>query len=659
MSQFAWTPTPVMMSAPTARSYRTRYTPRRRAGGRSAYIKRKYGLSNRLNKQFPWSSFARMYVPRGTATERYGTSWRGADDEQKANRRSDHFFGRGMYQGAGMYQGSGKFKLRRALGKAQRIAKKHRLGQTAANMAGYGAEYRAGRKILGSGAYSHANDLFDHGTVDSTPQVTTVDDETGDMVITHTEYVGEVYGNERLDPAGTGSNDPTVPFQSNKLILNPGMEKTFPWLSQIAANYQEYEFDQLVFKYTPQLAEVSSNNGQVGEVLVVTQYKPQSTEFKSKADVMNYNHYTKVRSVDEGLHGVECDQSKLPLQKETMFVRSGGLSKDESINDFDWGFTQVCVHNTPASLANASIGSLEVYYTVKLSKPIIRSSKGLSVSTSHSTTGLLDAQFDAGSMPNLTSLLQAKLNNSAIQPKIEKVVIAGGTTGTLPLSIQDTYSRSLIDAMMVKLLPTFPNAVPAYVLRLNRTQDRNGFKITFPASYQGFVKLRISIQNSRGSVMPTAQNAFNDAVNVWRWLPLVDEDCNVKLIEDKDLHAHGQILTGALTDPNVVAEGPYCGGLVPLAERTFGFSESEIHLSVSPAVNRLENTIDIYPVIYGHSSGNAQCYLFDNSSNISADSVSFHLSEYNPEFGVSDDYITDPRILYVDKKGVTGYDDDF
>ena len=52
-------------------------------------------------------------------------------------------------------------------------------------------------------------------------------------------------------------------------------------------------------------------------------------------------------------------------------------------------------------------------------------------------------------------------------------------------------------------------------------------------------------------------------------------------------------------------------------------------------------------------------YLVDSGAALQASSISFHVEEYNPEFGISDDNISDPRILYVDKKGTVGYDDEF
>jgi hypothetical protein len=320
--------------------------------------------------------------------------------------------------------------------KFQKQMKKKKIGQMALDAAIEGAKMYAG-----AGNY---NDLFAEQTnTDSTPTVQTVSDETGDMVITHTEYIGEVYGNGLL-----ANGSPNL-FESNKLVLNPGMEKTFPWLSQIAQNYQEYEFDQLVFKYTPQLAEVSSNNGQVGQVLIVTQYKPNAGMFKDKSDVMNYNHYSIGKTTEDIHHGVECDPEKLPLQKATMYVRNQDLSADESINDFDWGFTQICVHNTPATLADASVGSLEVYYTVKLSKPIVKTSKGEGISTSVATTGInppLRINDDSLEAAGIT-LYQGAHNNEAVQPRIRTLPIYANNQDQFELDYDPAINIHAITAI--------------------------------------------------------------------------------------------------------------------------------------------------------------------------------------------------------------------
>jgi hypothetical protein len=48
-----------------------------------------------------------------------------------------------------------------------------------------------------------------------------------------------VYGNPDL---GGGVIED---FQNQSILLNPGLEASFPWLSQVAQNFEEYEFVQL------------------------------------------------------------------------------------------------------------------------------------------------------------------------------------------------------------------------------------------------------------------------------------------------------------------------------------------------------------------------------------------------------------------------------
>lgn len=63
-------------------------------------------------------------------------------------------------------------------------------------------------------------------------------DETGSICISNREYVGDIFA-----PSASGT------FSVTPFPLNPGLEQSFPWLSQLAANYEEYEFIQLVFEF--------------------------------------------------------------------------------------------------------------------------------------------------------------------------------------------------------------------------------------------------------------------------------------------------------------------------------------------------------------------------------------------------------------------------
>jgi len=191
-------------------------------------------------------------------------------------------------------------------------------------------------------------------------------DETGALTISHTEYVQDIYG---LDAGET--------FHVTALRLNPGLHQTFPWLSQIAANYEEYELIQLLFQFESKISDqLSGSNGQVGSVIMFTDYGPDSPLKTSK--------YTMLQGYASGdglltnnlIHGVECDPSKLHGDGHK-YIRTSALQG--SLNDYDLGVTQIGVSGTPTTLQNQIVGQIHVTYTVKLLKPRIYSALALSV----------------------------------------------------------------------------------------------------------------------------------------------------------------------------------------------------------------------------------------------------------------------------------------
>lgn len=122
-------------------------------------------------------------------------------------------------------------------------------------------------KWLGLGMYEgmgrygkgSANSLI-KGSSRAPPRFGSVADETGALIVTNREYVGDVFG-----PEPTARN-----FKNRVYELNPGIESTFPWLSQIAQNYEEYEFGQLVFEFKSTVNPSVSGDGQMGTIVMAT-----------------------------------------------------------------------------------------------------------------------------------------------------------------------------------------------------------------------------------------------------------------------------------------------------------------------------------------------------------------------------------------------------
>ncbi|QMW68628.1 capsid protein [Crucivirus-453] len=344
------------------------------------------------------------YYPRfgpGGTLSRYGPSYKDADAEQKRNRLQHGFEGRGRYRrrmyrpkynfrrrrtlryrgGRGLY-GRGRFSFGKAFGSIGRGLKKASgfLNRHAAEIGAVGsivapelmptiatglAANKAAQGMLGNGLYGRGayqtvhNNLF---TGDSMG-VIGGHNENQEVVISHSEYLQDVYG-----PASSK-------FTNQGLQLNPALAENFPWLAQMAANYEEYEFIQLVFhfKSTVDPSASANNNGATGTIIMCTNYNPDSKDFATKEAMMQYHGAASGRVTENMVHGVECDPHK-NAGVATKYTRI--FNNSESKKDFDLGRFQFALVNLPTAFENSQVGELWVTYTVRLQKPKLTVSLG-------------------------------------------------------------------------------------------------------------------------------------------------------------------------------------------------------------------------------------------------------------------------------------------
>ncbi len=217
---------------------------------------------------------------------------------------------------------------------------------------------------MGQGAYTQTNSLVDSGAAvsgfNAVPDGNTV-------TVSHREYISDIYG-----PA-TG-NFTNVTFE-----INPGIERTFPWLSQIACNYDEYTLHQLMFTYRPTVTEFAAASGQQGQVIMATQYNANDQPFTDKRVMMQYDGAMSSKVSMEQIHGVECDPSKISGD-QGKYIRNRPVLEDMDKNNYDHGQFNIAIADIPNTYANQSIGELWVSYTVQLRKPKFYANKGLAIS---------------------------------------------------------------------------------------------------------------------------------------------------------------------------------------------------------------------------------------------------------------------------------------
>lgn len=236
-----------------------------------------------------------------------------------------------------------------------------------------------------SGGDVEMNDLF----MPRNQRLISIDNTNnrGDFVFTHTEFIQNVV----VDAPGAGY----TPFQVQSFGLNPGLEGTFPFLSQLATNFELYQFIGLAFQYKPSYGEGGSN--QLGKVLMCTNYDADSMPFTNSQAMANYQWCTPMKPSVGGLHGVETAPPDKP-QGPLMYVRRDADTPGQAPAgqkpriETDLGRLNIATEGIPSTAAGPiPIGELWVSYTIRLSRASLQSTqKALEVNAYSSTIVMTD-----------------------------------------------------------------------------------------------------------------------------------------------------------------------------------------------------------------------------------------------------------------------------
>lgn len=242
------------------------------------------------------------------------------------------------------------------------IAKKSR------GVASGSGAYGRGAYAYGRGSYTQAppavNSLFNEYAQRRVSKKS-INDETGRVIVSKREYVMRVV----VPPTPSD-------FSVTSLAINPGLSGVFAWLSQVAANYDEYELRHLVFHYKPVIS-VASQSGAMGSVVIACNYNAGAPKFESFREMVEYSGAMETRICDQAFFGIECDPKK-GQSGDHMYVRTGAVPSDEDIKTYDTGLFQIATSDINATdyPAGTLLGHLYVEYDVVLGKPKLYASLG-------------------------------------------------------------------------------------------------------------------------------------------------------------------------------------------------------------------------------------------------------------------------------------------
>lgn len=228
------------------------------------------------------------------------------------------------------------------------------------------------------------------------------------VTVRHREYIGDVSS--------------SIAFTNTTYSINPGLATTFPWLSTIAGNFEEYDFKQLVFQFKSTSADaLNSTNTALGTVVGATIYNSVNAAFSNKQQMENYEFAKSSKPSEDQVYPVECAHGENPV--EQLYIRTSGVPTGADPRLYDLGTFQLA---TVGSQAAAVVGELWVSYTVELYKPKLDAISD-EILSSHwilPTTALM-----SGAGPYFGTVVPAPVTGSTLNCTL------GATTITFPTTV--------------------------------------------------------------------------------------------------------------------------------------------------------------------------------------------------------------------------------
>jgi len=297
--------------------------------------------------------------------------------------------------------------------------------------------------ITGSGAYAvNSNSLLNMGN-----QIPMFKNNSGSTRLRHREFITDInsYTN----------------FTELSYAINPGLQQSFPWLSQIASYYEQYRFHGLIYEFKSTSANaLNSTNTALGTIIMATEYDVLDVPFTNKQQMEAYEFSSSCKPSDCMIHPVECDPRQTTITE--LYVRSTAplAGSNSDLRFHDLGNFQIA---GVGSQAVAVVGELWVSYDVEFFKPKIITPLGADLLYTH-IRGSLAANLWFGSAqvvaPSSTIVLTTGASNTLTFPSGipgRYLIVLSAETGTT------TFTGGVAGSTGLVVLTAFNNNTNFYI----------------------------------------------------------------------------------------------------------------------------------------------------------------------------------------------------
>nr|QXP07748.1 MAG: putative capsid protein [Arizlama virus] len=171
----------------------------------------------------------------------------------------------------------------------------------------------------------------------------------------------------------------TSTFTNQSFPLNPGLRTSFPWLSAIAENFEQYKWNGLIAEFVSTSADaLNSTNTALGTLMMATDYDPADSNFTSKQQMLGNFFSNSGKPSCNMMHAIECAPASMPM--EWYYVRANSVPSGKDNRLYDLANFQIA---TEGSQAAAIIGELWFTYDVTFAKRQMNNTLGLALASDH------------------------------------------------------------------------------------------------------------------------------------------------------------------------------------------------------------------------------------------------------------------------------------
>jgi Viral coat protein (S domain). len=175
---------------------------------------------------------------------------------------------------------------------------------------------------------------------------------SGGVRVVHREYIKDILSSQL--------------FNNEIFPINPGLPSSFPWLSRIAQNFEQYRIHGMIYEFKSGSSDsLNSTNTALGYVIGAVEYNTLNPGYANKLEMENALFCSSTKPSLGMITAVECQPIQTPVS--VMYVRTGFEST--AVYDrrlFDLGIFNIATVGMQADGAN--LGELWVSYDIELYK---------------------------------------------------------------------------------------------------------------------------------------------------------------------------------------------------------------------------------------------------------------------------------------------------